>query len=169
MEKLIHKSQLDWKGTLHLLELFEADNIDGLKNIKQVQAIPFIDDGHVVIYKHIDNYYGLPGGTIEEGESFEETLRREIYEESACTVLDFGLIGYLKDTDLSTNEVKYQLRYWVHAELLDEPVKDPDGKAVGREVVKLNTVNSKINWGERGQILLDLATRKFKEHRHKNH
>lgn len=168
MKKLIHKQNLDWKGIMHDLELYEADNADDLGFTNQAQAVPFVDDDHIVIFKHIDGYYSLPGGTIEEGEKFEEALKREIREECACEVLGCGLIGYVKDTQLSDNKVKYQLRYWAKVKLLDEPINDPCGKAVGREVVKLEEANDKLNWGERGQILLDLALRKYKEHKHKN-
>jgi len=168
MKKLLHKENIDWKGIPHNLELYDTDDASDLRFTDQAQAIPFVDDEHIVIFKHIDGYYGLPGGTIEEGEKFEDALKREVYEESACKVLDYGLIGYFKDTEIPSGKVKYQLRYWAHVELLDEPVNDPDGKAISREVVKIEEANDKLDWGERGQILLDLATRKYKKHKHKN-
>ncbi len=88
-------------------------------------------------------------------------------EESGCKVLDCGLIGYFKDTEIPSGRIKYQLRYWAHVESLGKP-QDPDGKAIGIEIVKFEDANNKLGWGERGQILLDLAARKYKEHKHKN-
>ena len=167
MKKLLHKQNLDWKGTVHDLELYEADDISNLGFTNQAQAVPFVDDDHIVIFKHIDGYYSLPGGTIEEGEKFEETLRREVKEECACAVLDYGLIGYVKGTEVKSGKIKYQLRYWAKVKLLDEPINDPCGKAIAREVVPINEANKKLNWGERGQVLLDLAERKYKEHKPK--
>ncbi len=163
MKKLIHKETIDWKGTIHDLELYEADDASDLGFTNQAQAVPFVDDDHIVIYKHIDGYYGLPGGTIEKDEPFEEALKREVYEESACEVLDLGLIGYVKDTQMPEGKVKYQLRYWAKVKLLNKKVNDPCGKAMGREVIKIKDANQKLNWGERGQALLELAVRKFKE------
>lgn len=167
MKKLLHKQVLDWKGTKHDLELYEADDISDLGFTNQCQAVPFVDDGHIVIFKHIDGYYSLPGGTVEEGEKFEETLKREVMEESGCEILDYGLIGYVKGTEIASGKIKYQLRYWAHVKPISKP-QDPDGKALDIEIVKFEDANSKLNWGERGQILLDLAKKKYKEHMHKN-
>lgn len=164
MKKLLYKDNLDWKGILHDMELYESDEIGDLVSVTQVQAIPFADDKNIVIFKHIDGYYGLPGGTIEKGESFEEALRREVKEECACEILDYGLIGYIKDTQISPpGNMKYQLRYWAKVKLLDEPVNDPDGKALSREIVNIKEANQKLNWGKKGEALLELAERKYKE------
>ncbi len=163
MKKLLHQENLNWKGESHDLELYESDDISDLAFIIQAQAVPFIDENHIVIYKHIDGYYGLPGGTIEPGEKFEEALKREIYEESACNVLDYGLIGYIKDTQLPEDKIKHQLRYWAKVKLLDEPVNDPVGKAIAREVIDIHEANKKLGWGERGEKIIELALKKFKE------
>ena len=163
MKKLLYKGKLNWKGINHELELYESDDISDLEFINQCQAIPFVDENNVVLFKHIDGYYSLPGGTVEEGESFEETLKREVMEESACEILESQLIGYVKDIELSSGKVKFQLRYWAKVKPLDQPINDPSGKAIGREIVNINEANEKLGWGERGQVLLDLARRKHKK------
>ena len=166
MRKLLHKQIHDWKGTKHELELYETDDINNLGFTNQCQAVPFVDDEHIVIFKHIDGYYGLPGGTVVKGERFEDTLKREVMEESGCEVLDCSPIGYFEDTEIPSGKIKYQLRYWAQVKPVSKP-QDPDGKAIDIEIVKFKDANSKLGWGERGQILLDLAARKYKEHRHK--
>ncbi|NUN11835.1 NUDIX domain-containing protein [Candidatus Micrarchaeota archaeon] len=40
-----------------------------------------------------DNFYYLPGGTLEVGESFEECLKREFKEELNCKIKDVKLLG----------------------------------------------------------------------------
>lgn len=163
MSELVHKERLEWKGTVHDLELYKADSADGLNPVKQVQAVPFTDSEHILLYKHIDGYYGLPGGSIEPGESFEKALKREVFEESGAEVIDCGLIGYVKDMQVEPlGETKYQLRYWAKVKLLDSPINDPAGKAIEREIVPIDEVITKLNWGERWKILLQLALEKFK-------
>ena len=163
MKKLLYKGKLNWKGINHELELYESDDISDLEFINQCQAVPFVDEDNIVLFKHIDGYYSLPGGTVEKGESFEKTLKREVMEESSCEILDYKLIGYVKDTDLSSRKVKYQLRYWAKVKPLDQSIQDPAGKAIAREIVNINEANEKLGWGERGQVLLDLAKRKYNE------
>lgn len=161
MSTPLYSVPLDWKGVVHTMELFEAEDADGLSPVTQVQVVPFLNKNEVVVFKHIDGYFGLPGGTIEEGESFDSALRREVREEIASEILEYKLIGYEKDTEVASGYVKYLLRYVAQISLLDEQVNDPDGKALDREVIAFNETAEKLGWGERGSILLNLAQSKF--------
>lgn len=146
-----------WKGTEHRLNFFQIDAIPKDLTFKQCQAVPFTKDGNVVLLKHIDGYNSLPGGTVEDGEDYETALRREVLEESACTIDEFGVFGLFEDTNLTTGAIQYQLRYWAKVSLLDEPVNDPDGKALERLVVPYTDAAEVLGWGEKGEVLIDLA------------
>jgi ADP-ribose pyrophosphatase YjhB (NUDIX family) len=124
-----------------------------------VQCIAFTKGGKVVLYKHAAGYVGLPGGTVEEGESVKDALIREVKEESATEIISYEQIAYLKDTNEDSGEEQFQTRYWAEVKLLDEPVVDPDGKALERLLVEPEDVVSLLGegWGERGAILLKLA------------
>ena len=161
MTKLLHKGSLDWKGNSHEIEVYESDEINGLDPITQCQGVCFVDQDHIVLFKHIGGYYSLPGGTVENGEKYEDTLKREVMEESSCKVIECGLIGYIKDVEIPSGKTKYQLRYWATVTLLDIPVQDPSRKALERLVVPINEANKLLNWGERGQVLIELAKRKY--------
>jgi ADP-ribose pyrophosphatase YjhB (NUDIX family) len=152
----IYTETINWKGTQHYLELY-ATNVEPDFLISQCQTVPFTPSGDIVLFKHINGCNSLPGGTVEMGEGLEAALRREVYEESACTINRFGLIGYIKDTNSDTSEVKYQLRYWADVELLDEPVNDPDGKALERIIVSAEELPAVLGWGGKGDVLLQLA------------
>ena len=159
MENLIFTETFPWKGQNHIRDLFVTDQVPN-EPISQCQAVAFDSAGSIILFRHVDNYYSLPGGTVEPNESFDETLRREVYEESACRVISYGLIGYIKDTNQTTGEIKYQLRYWATVSTLDEPVNDPDGKALERVVASADKAAELLNWGEMGEILINLATTK---------
>ncbi len=67
------------------------------------RGITFINDNVLLIerYRRDENnellhYFTIPGGGVEEGETFEETAIRETLEETSCHV---EIIRYLCDED----------------------------------------------------------------------
>ncbi|MFC3454913.1 NUDIX hydrolase [Amycolatopsis speibonae] len=51
-------------------------------------------DGRVLLLERVDTGgWGLPGGLMEPGESFEETGRREVREEIGLEIGDLNLLG----------------------------------------------------------------------------
>lgn len=157
-EKPVLVETIVWKGVEHTLELYASDELpDG--PVSQVQCVAFTSGGQVVLYKHIDGYVGLPGGTVEGGESIEDSLHREVDEETAAKITKSGQIAYLKDTNEETGEHTFQVRYWAEVDLLDTNVADPDGKALERVVVDPTQVVELLGdgWGDRGAVLLELA------------
>src|SRR3990167_3993508 len=100
-------------GVEYIFEYSDADSFDELpkENCTQTYAVCFCDGKIVIGYGGHKKSWGLIGGTIEKGEAFEETLRREIKEESNMEILSFLPIGYQKVTDTRDNKEFYQLRY----------------------------------------------------------
>ncbi len=58
-------------------------------------AVIVFDAAHrVLLMRRTDNgRWGLPGGSLEPGESFEEAARRELTEETALVAGDLELLG----------------------------------------------------------------------------
>jgi 8-oxo-dGTP diphosphatase len=100
-------------------------------------AIVFDDSGKIALLhatKH--NYYKLPGGGIEVGETSEQALKRECLEEIGCNVEITGELGFI---------VEYRKKYKLNqtsfcylAKVVDEkgiPKLEPDELADGFETV----------------------------------
>lgn len=63
-----------------------------------VSAVVFNHDGDVLLMKRVDNgLWGLPSGHVEPGETVEEAVKREVFEETGLEVNVERLIGVYSD------------------------------------------------------------------------
>ena len=60
--------------------------------------------GNVVLVSTDGSRWGWPGGRPERGESWEDTLRRELSEEACATVTGARLLGFVRSKCLSGHE-----------------------------------------------------------------
>ena len=52
------------------------------------------DQKEILVIERTDNgQIGLPAGSIEEGETIEECIKREVWEETGMTILELEVIG----------------------------------------------------------------------------
>lgn len=58
--------------------------------------------GQILLVKHEDQTWGIPGGLMELGESVEDSLRREIREEISLELKDLHLFGVFSGQELYT-------------------------------------------------------------------
>jgi ADP-ribose pyrophosphatase YjhB (NUDIX family) len=52
--------------------------------------------GQLVLISEDGQHWGFPGGRPESGESAEDTLRREVWEEACATVISARLLGFAR-------------------------------------------------------------------------
>lgn len=101
------------------LEWFERGDYPKNKSISQVTGFCVNKAKETLIIKN-KRGWGFPGGHPESGETPEETLMREIFEEAAVTIKNPRLIGYMEVTDpqnCSIEGTRYlQLRYLAEIE-----------------------------------------------------
>ena len=51
------------------------------------------ESGRILLQQKHNRIWGIPGGLLELGETFAETLKREVLEETSLTVLRWQLFG----------------------------------------------------------------------------
>ena len=155
------KSSYQYEGKTILVAWF--DLID--KHIpdilwQQVYAIGDLDGKVPVVFHSDRDVANLPGGHTEQGESIDETIKREMIEETNLKVIWWKPLGYQKLTDPDGTTVN-QLRVYAKLEKIDDFVNDPGGLVTGYKLIKLNELNKNIRYERTGDHLELLASRYF--------
>jgi ADP-ribose pyrophosphatase YjhB (NUDIX family) len=80
------------------------------KERRSSRAIVFDRDGKIA-FLHVTkkHFYKLPGGGVEEGESIEEALHRELSEEIGCSVKNIREFGSIEEfrNKFSLHQISY--------------------------------------------------------------
>ncbi len=102
-----------------------ADSYEGLSPVTQAYTVCLDDQGQVLLQKHPDRPWNIPGGKPELGETYEEAAIREVYEETNVRIKDPVMIGY---QEVFENGVfkSFQLRFLAKVIAIDERQPDPD-------------------------------------------
>lgn len=131
------------------------ENFD-IKDQKYTQVSAFIynDKNELLIVKN--ETWTLPGGHPEKGETKEETLRREVMEETCSTIKDLHYIGAVEV--IENNEKYYQLRYTAKLDKLLEYI--PEYETSERKLVTLDNLYNYITWGKGITFQAQLASSK---------
>ncbi len=107
---------------------FDVDDFNDVPDelITKAHAVCVQDGKMLLVYCEQFDFWGIPGGTREKGESIEQTLIREIQEETNCEVVDYTPSSYQKIMGLG-GQVHYRLQYLCNVKSLGEFEVDPDG------------------------------------------
>jgi ADP-ribose pyrophosphatase YjhB (NUDIX family) len=104
-----------------------------LAETTQALGICFTADSQIVLVTWNGTDWTLPGGTIEPGETLEETLTREVWEEACARVRACAYIGCQRVEHLDEDRpAYYQTRFWARVEL--EPF-EPAHEMTARKLV----------------------------------
>ncbi len=142
-----------------MLEYSDAESFGNLPKelCRQVYAVCFVGDEMVVGYGGNKKSWGLIGGTIEPGETFEQTLHREIIEEANMDVISFAPVGYQKVVDSRDGSFFYQLRYVCKAVPRGPFISDPAGGITEIKLIDPRQYKKYFDWGKIGQRIIDRA------------
>lgn len=97
-EIAVHANDGDWLVAWHPPSTAPEGNPHG------ANAFCVTGDGCVVLIGNDGERWGWPGGRPEGGESWKETLYREILEETCARVVDARLLGFCRSVCLTGPE-----------------------------------------------------------------
>jgi 8-oxo-dGTP pyrophosphatase MutT (NUDIX family) len=125
----------------------------------RVYAHAYTPDGRMLLVADDagDRDYGLPGGGVEEGETPEEALARELQEEAAATVERMELLGMERMEDDSGMRQHYGY-YWCRVTPLSAQYTPEHEIAVLKLVDPSNFLDS-ISRGRKNRIAQLLLAR----------
>lgn len=152
------KQNLNYFGRIFKLEYWSVDSFDDLEKekCKQSYEVCFTGERMVIVFNKKNGSWILPGGTIENGESWDDTLIREVKEESNMEVLKYRPLGVQRVTN-PEGSVDYQLRSVCLVEPYGQFVEDPDGSISKIKLIKPENYRMYMDWGEIGEAIVGRA------------
>lgn len=153
----INEEYIGVSGVKYIFEYQDVDSFDNLdySKCRQTYGVCFCGDQMVIGFGGQKKRWGLVGGTIEEAEKFEETLAREIQEESNMEVLSSLPVGYQKVTDTRDSSYIYQLRYVCKVRPYGQFVEDPAGGVTEIKLIDPKDYKKYFDWGEIGDRIIN--------------
>ncbi len=155
-------------GTVVKFTWLPGDNISIYTPYTQCYGVCFNTEGKMLIQRVEDSDWCLSGGTVEEGETAEQTLRREMLEETDVTIKNIILLGgqevsfpngHNLHPKRGEGDLFYQLRYYCELDELLPQTPDPDkGKIHDRLFVDPAEITKYFDWGATGAAIFAQAT-----------
>ena len=149
----------DKDGEEYIFEYSDSDSFNNLEYslCKQTYGVCFYGNKMVIGFGGKKEGWGLIGGTIEKGETFEQTLRREIQEESNMEILGFLPIGYQKVINPQNQSFTYQLRFVCIVRPYGPFVSDPDDSIKEIKLIDPMDYKKYFDWGDIGESIINRA------------
>ena len=157
--KTIRENYTGYSGVEYIFEYTDADSFDDLEYsfVRQAYGVCFCDDKIVIGFGGNKHAWGLIGGTVEPGETYKQTLVREIQEESNMEVLKWIPVGYQKAIDTRDGSFFYQLRYACTARPYGPFVSDPAGGVTEIKLIDPKDYKNYFDWGKIGERIIERA------------
>jgi ADP-ribose pyrophosphatase YjhB (NUDIX family) len=106
-----------WGSTSLRVESYLGDKMPPVELVTSVRAV-VLRGCEVLVVRDPDGLHITPGGRREPGESLEETLRREVLEETGWTVEETHLLGFGRFRHLGPEPPGYRYPYPVFLHLV---------------------------------------------------
>ncbi|MFA5125190.1 MAG: NUDIX domain-containing protein [Patescibacteria group bacterium] len=145
-----------------IIEYNDTDDFSSLPYdlCTQVYGVCFYEDKIIVVHEGKRDIWMLAGGSIESGETYEQTLRREVQEESNMEIITWTPLGWQKIVYNDNGEAVIQLRAVCRVKPLGEFIKDPAGTVDKMELINPDDYRKYFDWGDIGEWIINSAKQK---------
>ena len=111
MEQLIAKyNDIRWLPPGAEITLIKSTELPAIELVTAVLTLCF-SGNRLLMIKHDERGWDIPGGHIEPGETLEETLRREVLEEAGATLSELKCFAHFKTHLNGAKPLAYQYPY----------------------------------------------------------
>jgi 8-oxo-dGTP pyrophosphatase MutT (NUDIX family) len=132
-------------GRSYRISWFDPPFRPPLERTTQALGVCFTAAGEIVLVTLNGEDWTLPGGTVEQGETLEQTLARELREEASARVLDCAYLGCQLVEELDSGLAPYyQTRFWARVEL---DSFEPTHEMIARRLVTAEEFRAVLFWG----------------------
>lgn len=123
------KRAISYNGERCDVRHVDIDSFDQLPDdLKYKAHAVCLHDGKMVLVNHPEwDIWSIPGGTRENDEPIEKTLKREVWEETNCQVEDYQPIAYQELISPSGEVYYYGLQFMCNVVPLGEFGRDTAG------------------------------------------
>lgn len=159
-------------GVVTTFTWYPGQDLEKFKPFTQVYGVCFNEEGKILIQRGSGDW-SLAGGTVEEDETAEETLRRELIEETDVTIKSPLLLGgqriqfpggHNPNPSKRGGDDFYQLRYYCEVDEVLPQTPDPDhNKIRERLFVNPEDITKYFDWGITGTAIFSQATDLYKK------
>ncbi|MEM9824647.1 MAG: NUDIX domain-containing protein, partial [Bacteroidota bacterium] len=106
-----YSESADW-GEIQLeIAYYRSEKLPPSNLVSSVRGLVRRENEILVVEEAKDQFHVLPGGRCEGDESFEETARREILEETGWLVSDLKLFGFAHLRHTTPKPINYPYPY----------------------------------------------------------
>lgn len=129
--------------------------------ITQSSGVCFDEQGRILLMRQTGKRWNIPGGTTEANETPEDTMRREVYEETTIVLGDCSPIAYQEVVEDGVI-IKYQTRFACLIKTIEPQKPDPDNGHIHElAFIEPELVMNYIEYPQ-FQQLFDIAVRWYK-------